>query len=251
MTKNELTLADASDNSAAISTAVGDGKQYAVTLQGRTLTKSGEWNTLCLPFDVTTLDGTPLEGATIKELDAANSNLAADGTLTLKFAEATSIEAGKPYIVKWTTTGENISNPVFEGVTITATAPVAVPFTNNATSGDCQFVGQYSPFTIDDSNLNEIILMGAGSKLGYSKAARTLKCFRAHFYVPANDGAGARSFVLDFGDGMATSISEELRVKSEKFATATGWYTLDGHKLNGRPTAKGVYIVNGKKVVIK
>ncbi|MBP3260030.1 MAG: hypothetical protein J6M01_02915 [Prevotella sp.] len=245
-----LALADAADNTDAITAHAG--KTLAVALSGRTLYKDGSWNTLCLPFSVATLDGTPLEGATIKELDAANSNLADDGTLTLKFKDATSIEAGKPYIVKWETAGENISNPVFEGVTITATAPVAVEFTNNATTGgDCRFVGQFSPFTIDDSNLNEIILMGAGSKLGYSKAARTLKCFRAHFYVPANDGAGARSFVLDFDDGMATSLSEELRVKSEKFATATGWYTLDGHKLNGRPTAKGVYIVNGKKVVIK
>ncbi len=262
ITYYDASLADNGDNADAISNIITNyGSKADVTLQGRTLTKSGEWNTLCLPFDVTTLDGTPLEGATIKELDAANSNLAADGTLTLKFAEATSIEAGKPYIVKWTTTGENISNPVFEGVTITATAPVAVVFANNATAGPCQFVGQFSPFTIVESgatddnqgNKNEIILMGAGSKLGYSKAARTLKCFRAHFYVPANDGAGARSFVLDFGDRMATSISEELRVESEdeKFATATGWYTLDGHKLNGRPTAKGVYIVNGKKVVIK
>ena len=34
-------------------------------------------------------------------------------------------------------------------------------------------------------------------------------------------------------------------------ATAAGWYTLDGRKLNGKPTKKGLYIHNGKKVVIK
>ncbi len=223
-----------------------------VQLVGRTLYKDGSWNTLCLPFGVTTLDGTPLEGATIKTLDAANSNLAADGTLTLKFTDATSIEAGKPYIVKWETAGENISNPVFEGVTITATAPTAVPFTNNATTGDCQFVGQFSPFTIDDSNLNEIILMGSGSTLGYSKAARTLKSMRAHFYVPAKNGAGVRAFVLDFGDGETTGVvNEELRMKNEESATATGWYTIDGRKLNGKPGEKGVYILNGRKIVIR
>ena len=49
----------------------------------------------------------------------------------------------------------------------------------------------------------------------------------------------------------ATGISEELRVKSEEFATATDWYTLDGRRLSGKPTKKGLYIVNGKKVVIK
>ena len=29
-----------------------------------------------------------------------------------------------------------------------------------------------------------------------------------------------------------------------------GWYTLEGYKLSGRPTKKGVYIYNGKKYVI-
>ena len=51
--------------------------------------------------------------------------------------------------------------------------------------------------------------------------------------------------------GETTSLSEELRVKSEEFATATEWYTLDGRKLSGEPTQKGLYIHNGKKVVIK
>ena len=253
ITYYDASLADNGDNADAISNIITNyGSKADVTLQGRTLTKSGDWNTLCLPFDVTTLDGTPLEGATIKTLDAANSNLAADGTLTLKFTAATSIEAGKPYIVKWETAGENISNPVFEGVTITATAPTAVPFTNYATTGDCQFVGQFSPFTIDASNLNEIILMGSGSTLGYSKAARTLKSMRAHFYVPAKNGAGARAFVLDFGDGETTGVvNEELRMKNEESATATGWYTIDGRKLNGKPGEKGVYILNGRKIVIR
>jgi hypothetical protein len=39
-------------------------------------------------------------------------------------------------------------------------------------------------------------------------------------------------------------------VNSEKFATAT-WYDLNGRKLNGMPTKKGVYIMNGRKVVVK
>lgn len=33
---------------------------------------------------------------------------------------------------------------------------------------------------------------------------------------------------------------------------ATGiWYTLDGRRLSGKPTAKGIYINNGQKVIIK
>ena len=52
-------------------------------------------------------------------------------------------------------------------------------------------------------------------------------------------------------DGETTSLSEKLKVKSEKLATATEWYTLDGRKLSQKPTAKGVYIHNGRKEVVK
>ena len=77
-----------------------------------------------------------------------------------------------------------------------------------------------------------------------------MKGFRAYFQLKG-EATAARSFELDFGDGETTSISEELRVKSEEFAPVTEWYTLDGRKLQGQPTQKGVYIVNGKKTVIK
>ncbi len=60
----------------------------------------------------------------------------------------------------------------------------------------------------------------------------------------------ARFFGLpDFSE--TTSLSEELRVKNEEFATAAEWYTLDGRKLDSKPTKAGLYIMNGKKVVIK
>ena len=221
-----------------------------VTLSGRTLSKKNEWNTLCLPFsmDATQIAAGSLNGATIKELDAENSNLATNGTLTLTFSDVSSITAGKPYIVKWAS-GKNISDPVFYGVTINAMAPTAVTFTNNVNAyGDCHFVGQYSPFSITDGNKNEIIMLGSSSKLGYSKNERTLKCFRAHFYVPANGGGTpARAFVMDFGDGETTEIIGATA--DQRSASAT--YTLDGRRINDLPTQKGMYIQNGRKVIIK
>lgn len=55
--------------------------------------------------------------------------------------------------------------------------------------------------------------------------------------------------LLTYADGETTSISEKLKVRSEKFATATDCYDLMGRKV-AQPT-RGLYIVNGKKVVIK
>ncbi len=141
----------------------------------------------------------------------------------------------------------DIVNPVFTGVTINAAAPTEV--TSN--DGNVNFLGQYNPFTIDDSNIKSVILLGSNNKLGYSSTnPRTLRCFRAHFFVPAT--ATARSFVINFGeDGGTTGVFQiengELKVKTLN----SGWYTLGGLKLQGEPTEKGVYIYNGKKVVLK
>ena len=76
-----------------------DGNSCGVQLSGRTLYDGGFWNTLCLPFSLSTLDGTPLKDFVVKELDGENSFFS-DGTLTLNFKNANSIEAGKPYLVK-------------------------------------------------------------------------------------------------------------------------------------------------------
>ena len=240
-----------------------NGKQYKVQLLGRTLTKNNEWNTLCLPFTLTSeqIAASPLAGATIKGM-FRSSSLDNNGTLKLYFADATRIWAGEPHIIKWDGDGtNNIVNPTFSNVTISSTTPTAVVSNDKKVT----FVGQYSPFSIVESgatgsnqgNKNEILLMTKGNKIGYSKNPRTLNCFRCHFYVPTNGGQQAHSIEVDFGEGEATALSEELRVKSEECnATLRSlveevWYSLDGRKLEGKPTAKGMYIVNGRKVIIK
>lgn len=169
-----LPLSNDADNNAAIASAVASGIECDVTLSDRTFRKDGNWNTLCLPFGVTAeqmAEAThPLYGTTIKELDESQSSLSSDGLLTLTFKNATSIEAGKPYIVKWESATDTVGEPLFARVTLTSTAPTAVEFANNATSGNCQFVGQYSPFGIvannavlsdNEGHLNEIFSSAA------------------------------------------------------------------------------------------
>ena len=249
----EIALADNASNSGLI--AAVNGQTHHVTLQGRTLTKNGEWNTLCLPFSMTAeqIAASPLAGATIKTLDNTvnGTSLSDAGVLTLKFTDATAITAGVPYIIKWTETGDNITNPKFTGVTISSTEPTPV----TSTDGKVTFVGQYSPFEIVESgatgdnqgNKNEIIMLSSGNKLGYSKNPRTLHTFRCHFYIPTNDSQQqARSFVLDFGDGETTAITTtDFMDFTDK---AGAWYTIDGRKLDKQPAKKGLYIMNGKKV---
>jgi hypothetical protein len=238
-----VALADNADNGATL-TALND-YPARVTLSGRTLTKDGTWNTLCLPFSLSAeqIEGSPLAGAVIKEMDSSTS-LSNDGLLTLNFKNAQSIEAGKAYIVKWETKGENIVNPLFHGVVISNASLVET----ESTDGKVKFVGQYSPFTIDNDNINEILFIGSGNKIGYSKNPRQLKSCRAHFWVQPNGfSAGARVINLDFGDGMTTSIN--LVEADDEDASVNGIYSLDGRRVKGEPTQKGVYVVNGKKIV--
>ncbi len=251
-------LFDDGDNSKAIALAASAGGSIDVKLSGRTLYKDGYWNTLCLPFAISNFAGTPLEGAMVKKMETT-SNLSSDGTLTLNFSnDVSAIEAGKPYIVKWTqpdgyvaydgsnaATCSDLVSPLFQGVTVTSTTPTAVTSTDTKVT----FVGQYDLFEINAGNLNEIILLGTGNTLGYSSEPRTLHPFRAHFEVPVGNGGGVKAYQISFGEGDETGIisidNGQLTMDNEDGA----WYSLDGRKLPGKPTKKGIYIHGGVKVV--
>ena len=227
------------------------GKAVNVTLRGRKLYKNNDWNTLCLPFSFSATqisDSEQLAGAMLKELDASASKFESDGTLTLTFVPATNIEAGKPYLIKWDG-GDNLENPVFNGVTITSNTPTPVEF-NNAVGNNCQFVGQYAPFSITEGNRHEILMLGSGSKLGYSHNDRMLRCFRAHFVIPTTTGAPAMtSYAIDF-DGEPTGVISTTDL-TDFTDSDNRWYTLDGRCISvSSVLPKGIYIINGKKVLV-
>ena len=239
-----VVLNDNADNAADI--AYFNGITTNVRLQNRTLYKDGEWNTLCLPFNVT-LSDSPLVGATLKELDANQSNLAADGKLTLTFKDATNIVAGKPYLIKWDKgSSDDIESPFFNGVTITSNAPTPVTFAN-ALGSDCSFVGQYDPFEINSSNKNSIVMLSSGNRIGYSNnVPRTLRCMRAHFVIPTTTTAPAMTgYAIDF-DGEASTAMKAI--DNGQWVIDNVYYDLAGRRV-AQPT-KGLYIFNGKKVMI-
>ena len=262
-----LALADNAINSKKIALAANDAKPYDVTLIDRTLYKDGKWNTICLPFSLSAeqIAASELADATLMVLNSSSSSLDANGTLTLSFTNAESIEAGQPYIIKWTKADNydeadpdkrDIKNPAFTGVTITSSNPIPADFT------DGTFVGQYDPFAITNENISDIIMLSTDNRLGYSQKARTLRSFRCHFEVPGD--IDARDFVLDFdSDGQdivsaiesieSSSLSSQSSnsSKSSLSRTSSAWFTLDGRQLDTMPKQKGIYVFGGRKVVIK
>ena len=247
-----VTLADDGNNTTAISNA--DGYMANVTLQGRTLYKDGKWNTLCLPFDLT-LSGSPLDGATARPLTSASIS---GSTLNLTFGEAVDeLKAGTPYIIKWTRADDyadddahNITSPVFSGVIIDK----ADHSYDNMVTGDerVRFLGTYDAQSFDAED-KSILLMGGENTLYYPTAGASLGACRAYFKI-GEDGAQARrltSFSINFGDGDATGIKDLTPAPSPKGEGSEYWYTLDGRRLQAKPSRAGVYINNGVKVVIK
>ena len=224
-------LADNADNTSDIDAF--NGQTVDVQLAGRTLYKDGSWNTICLPFDVT-IAGSPLDGATVMELNTTSSSLN-ESTLTLNFTEVEAIEAGKPYLIKWES-GDNLTEDdlVFNGVEIKKDLVPAVVGSNVIT-----FSGNYAPVTFE-ANDESILYVGANNKLYYPNAEVTMNAFRAYFQV---DGSSLiKHFALKFSGDDATGISTvEAGDGNETI------YNVAGMRLN--KAQKGVNIVNGKKIL--
>ena len=226
---NDLTLSEANDNAAAI--AAKNGMQCNVTLT-RTL-KAGSYNTFAAPFNI---DNTTLTTKGITAWGLRTAALA-DGVLTLTFGAVTHIVAGYPYIVK---VAADVENPTFDDVTVNSTA--------TTTETDyVDFVPTLGKTTVTGENPKSVLFLGASNTF-YSPASlpTDMRGFRAYFQLKGA-AASARSFALDFGDGEVTVVNGVVGVNGVGDGS---FYSLDGRRV-AKPAQKGVYVVNGKKVVIK
>ena len=188
-----------------------------------------KWNTFCVPFGISENDvKTVMNNAELREYGSMN------GT-TMNFTPATSITAGKAYLVKPTA---DVVNPAFEGVSIIATAPTT-------TDGDngYKFQGTYSKKTLATDGTN--LFLGADMKF-YVPAAETnvMKGLRAYFVVPADPSVSKMDINID---GELTNICniENGVLTNGKVYNLNGQYI--GNSLNN--LQKGIYIVNGRKVM--
>ena len=242
-----IAMADNASNTDVITNHTGTA--IPVALQGRTLYKDGAWNTLCLPFDMSAeqIANSPLAGADIRTLSSSSLE---NGKLTLNFTPATgegavtSITAGKPYIIKWTT-GDNLKNPVFTGVTISSTsADVKTTFVD--------FKGTYDPI-VWDTEKRSILLVGDNNSLYYPQPEGEntpfLNACRAYFQLNGLSVGEVQQTRMNFGD--ENEVNEVNEVIASLGVNDDSWFSLDGRKLQVKPTMKGLYIHGGRKVVLK
>ena len=199
----------------------------------RSLTPA-QWNTFCVPFTIS--------ADVIAEKFGAGTLVYTFGSMNgnvMNFTHSTTIEAGKPYIVKPT---KEVVDPSFTGVNIEATAAKQV-------GADGYFMqGIYSAktdLTTDGTNL----FLGDGNKfykpLGTTTAK--MKGMRAYFIVPSGTNFAALRANID---GATTAIDEFATVVEQP--TDNRIYNLQGQFVGTSfEGLHGVYVQNGKKVLVK
>ena len=187
------------------------------------------FNTVVLPFDATANQvadafGTGTEVYAFSE----NSEDAATATINFKKGDG-SISANVPVLIKAT---KESSSQVFEGVKIVAPTDVKVAGKN------FDFVGTYAPI---DAIAAGDYFVGDG-KVFKSAGSTKSNAFRA--YIKAKTaGACIANFYID---GVETTAIEALAIAGKNNGKL---YNLNGQEV--KSAQKGIYIMNGKKFVIK
>lgn len=202
--------------------------EYDVTVY-RT-TKAGVWNTMCLPFALSTSDEA-FKNAFGSEAKVAELNTSTSNTDMLHFTTVDNMTAGKAYLVK----------PTKDNTNFVVSTSVSDNAPSSTEAGGLNFIGVYSPkeLTSNDLVMTTNKNTGGNTIKGVNDGT-ILNGFRAYL-TPSGNGARATSFTID-EDGTTGII------------TATGdviengkMYNLGGQRVN--EPQRGLYIVNGKKYI--
>lgn len=211
-----------------------------VTLQ-RTLSKD-YWNTFCVPFALDAKQVTQYfgEGTQLRTYEGnCNNNI-------VYFATVDNIEAGKPYIMK--PGNAVVTNPTFEGVSMVATGldengnPQAV-----GDASTVQMKGIYNQILLKTDKTE--LFLGDNDLFYYpidDIDARTIGGLRAYFIVP--QGTDIKKLRANL-DGTPTSLDTIFDTEESNAPV----YNLQGQCVGNslRALKSGIYIQNGKKVVVK
>ena len=243
----------------------------------RRTVKLGQWNTICLPFDLTKAEVETVFGAGTKVEEL--SSLTYDETsqsYTLVFAAVTEtdsilMKAGVPYLIKPGTakTDEQTSVQLygFSNKKIICPAdknymfvPAGKEVTNTAKSTSLTMQGEYNHRTITpyEATDGKSIYVISGNKIYHVNSEVEMKGFRCYFVAEESTTGSTEEGTGEVGTSMFSNArvlhsdgtSTDLRlIKAEPAGDADAVYDLLGRKGDGQ--TKGVVIKNGKKVLKK
>lgn len=184
-----------------------------------------EWTTYCATASFEVPEG----------IDAYVVKSYSDGVVTLK--KVTTINEGQGLLLKPASVG------TFYDATLCASTPGA--YETNLLRG----VTTATAISDKDGEYTNFIFTKVDDEIGFYPAkAGTIPAYKAYLQIPTASlpvGAPARLSVV-FEDGETTSITP---VRNNQ-KTSDEWYTLSGQR-STKPTEHGIYIHEGKKVIIK
>jgi hypothetical protein len=244
-----VTLNDTQDLTEKINNLAGvEGKYVKFTDRA---VNGDIWNVLVLPFDTNVPTVSKAFGyAAVDMLDETNNT----GTIHFKTVTG-AIPANTPFLLKPTSdprTGKtNYKNVTFYDVTLVeVTAKVEV---SDAAGNKC--VGTYAPTTFFGEKYWYMSKgMWYDASLWTEERPVELKALRAYVDYTENTVTSAPKIIIDEPDGTLTTI-DAATFNTGEFSTKASqdnaWYTLTGIRLNEEPTTRGVYIHQGRKIIIK
>ena len=245
-TTESLTLNPKNTWEATISGKDLKGKCIKEVKLERAFVADGGWYTICLPFSLNANEiSTLFHGAKFQEFSGISTNGTTNG-IELNFKSVTATEAGKPYLMKPV---QNISmeDMTFNKKVIEVTAPVAV--THKSEDGkEFTFTGIFDPTAIIGPQYR--ILSGANGTELRIPGSGTMAGFRAYFVMPTDLTSEQTSTTkVCMGPSEATAISQ-IRTDA---GTHGKVYNMYGQFVSKDPTrlAPGLYIIDGKKTIIK
>ena len=226
------------------------------------------WNTLVLPFDISVADLSKAFGYALvnvinpnkTKINATEGKSEFWGKLTMKEGNGGNgvLAANKPILVK---TADAINGVIDFGLqTIVAPGTEADALSVDAGKG-AEFVGTYKTKEVTKNDGAKIwFYVGNLASWAYigSESENKWDILPFEAYIDFSASAAAPTildfYVEDF-DGSTTAIKningDNANIVVNGKLNAEGWYTLGGTKLQSAPSQKGVYIKDGKKVVIK
>lgn len=227
-------LNDAADNNTFVGNL--DGATTNVFLN-RSLSNE-YWNTFCVPFDISEAQVNSVMGSV--EIKEYSSLVGTD----MLFSAVQSIEAGKPYLIK---PQKSIDGMHFVNVTFTKNVPIEVKYSNS--NGSFSFVGTYG-LTDLDTDGTELFITKSGGLNKPKSGGNKLKGMRAFIRLSSVSQYSAAKLVLG---GTTSIIQPEVDCFDKEDHSV---FDIMGHKvgqgsLNDLKPQKGVYIIDGRKVVFK
>ena len=243
----KVTLEGDKDNATTIE-GLTVGNQYNVTLNRKF--GANKWYSVVLPFSVSQKQMKSVFGDGVKVLHYSDVT-GTDLNLFEHFYQM--IVGGTPVLVK---PSQKVTNPVFNNVTLTSQKVVDIENTGFKCTGSWNNVDfpAYSYFI--DAKTNSFYLYDP--KKVTTGTTPHAGAFRSWIISNSNNPAAAAQLTMHINgieeQGETTAIWNAISGNDDAEVVTKGIYSLSGQKMNAADTSslpKGIYIVNGKKFIVK